>query len=48
MCIMYTRHDTIPAHLAETILVFSGAERLTDVPLADINGFIEMMEGQDE
>ena len=43
----FKRHDDIPTSVADFILTASGETNIKQVPLKDINGFVEMMEGVD-
>jgi len=44
---VYKTHDDIPTSVADFILTASGETNIKQVPLKDINGFVEMMEGVD-
>jgi len=43
----FKTHEEIPTSLADNILTMSGETNIKQVPLKDINGFVEMMEGVD-
>ena len=43
----FKSHDDIPTSVADFILSASGETNIKQVPLKDINGFVEMMEGVD-
>ena len=43
----FKTHEEIPTSLADNILTMSGETNIKQVPLNDINGFVEMMEGVD-
>ena len=45
--IVYKTHKEIPTSVADFILTASGETNIKQVPLKDINGFVEMMEGVD-
>jgi hypothetical protein len=44
---LYKTHEEIPTSVADFILSASGETNIKQVPLKDINGFVEMMEGVD-
>ena len=44
---MYNSHDDVPTSVADFVLTASGKSDIKKVPLKDINGFVEMMEGVD-
>jgi len=44
---VYKTHEEIPTSVADFILTASGETNIKQVPLKDINGFVEMMEGVD-
>ncbi len=44
---VYKTHEEIPTSVADFILSASGETNIKQVPLKDINGFVEMMEGVD-
>lgn len=44
---VYKTHDDIPTSVADFVLTASGETNIKQVPLKDINGFVEMMEGVD-
>jgi hypothetical protein len=44
---LYKTHEEIPTSVADFILSSSGETNIKQVPLKDINGFVEMMEGVD-
>jgi len=44
---MYNKHDDVPTSVADFVLTASGKSNIKKVPLKDINGFVEMMEGVD-
>jgi hypothetical protein len=44
---MYNSHDDVPTSVADFVLTASGKSDIKQVPLKDINGFVEMMEGVD-
>lgn len=43
----FKNHDDIPTSVADFVLTASGETNIKQVPLKDINGFVEMMEGVD-
>jgi hypothetical protein len=43
----FKTHEEIPTSLVDNILTMSGETNIKQVPLKDINGFVEMMEGVD-
>ncbi len=43
----FKSYDDIPTSVADFILTASGETNIKQVPLKDINGFVEMMEGVD-
>ena len=43
----FKNHDDIPTSVADFVLTASGKSDIKKVPLKDINGFVEMMEGVD-
>jgi len=43
----FKTHEEIPTSLADNILSVSGETNIKQVPLKDINGFVELMEGVD-
>jgi len=45
--IVYKTYEEIPTSVADFILTASGETNIKQVPLKDINGFVEMMEGVD-
>jgi hypothetical protein len=44
---VYKTHEEIPTSVADFILSASGETNIKQVPLKDINGFVELMEGVD-
>ena len=44
---MYNSHDDVPTSVADFVLTASGETNIKQVPLKDINGFVEMMKGVD-
>lgn len=44
---VYKTYDDIPTSVADFVLTASGETNIKQVPLKDINGFVEMMEGVD-
>jgi hypothetical protein len=44
---LYKTHEEIPTSVADFILSASGETNIKQVPLEDINGFVELMEGVD-
>jgi hypothetical protein len=40
-------YDDIPTSVADFVLTASGKSNIKEVPMKDINGFVEMMEGVD-
>ncbi len=44
---LYKTHEEIPTSVADFILSASGETNIKQVPLKDINGFVELMEGVD-
>ena len=44
---IYKTHEEIPTSVADFVLTASGETNIKQVPLKDINGFVEMMEGVD-
>ena len=47
MITKFKTHEEIPKSLVDNILTMSGETNIKQVPLKDINGFVEMMEGVD-
>ena len=47
MITKFKTHEEIPTSLADNILTMSGETNIKQVPLKDINGFVELMEGVD-
>jgi len=47
MILKFKSYDDIPTSVADFILTASGETNIKQVPLKDINGFVEMMEGVD-
>ena len=47
MITKFKTYEEIPTSLADNILTVSGETNIKQVPLKDINGFVEMMEGVD-
>ena len=44
---MYNSHDDVPTSVADFVLTASGKSDIKEVPMKDINGFVEMMKGVD-
>ena len=44
---MYKTYDDIPTSVADFVLTASGKSNIKEIPMKDINGFVEMMEGVD-
>ena len=44
---MYNSYDDVPTSVADFVLTASGKSNIKEVPLKDINGFVEMMKGVD-
>ena len=44
---MYNSHDDVPTSVADFVLTASGKSNIKEVPMKDINGFVEMMKGVD-
>ena len=44
---MYKTYDDIPTSVADFVLTASGKSNIKEVPMKDINGFVEMMKGVD-
>ena len=40
----YLSHDEIPKDIADIVRLASGEKNITDLSLADINGWVDMME----
>ncbi len=47
MILKFKNHSEIPTSIVDNILTMSGETNIKQVPLEDINGFVEMMEGVD-
>tara|TARA_R100000781_G_C4052502_1_gene118142 strand:+ start:209 stop:376 length:168 start_codon:yes stop_codon:yes gene_type:complete len=47
MITKFKNHSEVPTSLVDNILTISGETNIKQVPLKDINGFVEMMEGVD-
>ena len=47
MILKFKNHSEIPTSIVDNILTMSGETNIKQVPLEDINGFAEMMEGVD-
>jgi len=47
MITKFKNHSEIPTSIVDNILTMSGETNIKQVPLEDINGFVEMMEGVD-
>ena len=47
MILKFKNHSEIPTSIVDDILTMSGETNIKQVPLEDINGFVEMMEGVD-
>ncbi len=47
MITKFKTYEEIPTSLADNILTMSGETNIKQVPLEDINGFVELMEGVD-
>lgn len=47
MITKFKTHKEIPTSLVDNILTMSGETNIKQVPLEDINGFVELMEGVD-
>ena len=47
MITKFKTYEEIPTSLADNILTMSGETNIKQVPLKDINGFVELMEGVD-
>jgi len=45
---MYNTHDDIPTSVADFVLTASGKSNIKEVPMKDINGFVEMMKEIDD
>ena len=43
----FKNHSEIPTSIVDNILTMSGETNIKQVPLEDINGFVEMIEGVD-
>ena len=41
---MYNSHDDVPTSVADFVLTASGKSNIKEIPMKDINGFVDDME----